>query len=497
MDTITNVRCACDDRNSWRSGELVGNKMLGSPDVNFRKSLPDADKIETLLCSDQPTHGKFLGKGAYGTVRKYKIDHVASDNAKANQFCAVKDFGRDSESCKYEVDVNKILNEAGQNMTNETEAYFHHCAGFVTPMLWHKIEKNSSLIAFGMAPGKALGEAFRRENLEQEVEAEKNKNVNLSPHDQHLALQRLKRSFLNEKLCIAAQILDALAYLHHCGLINRDIKASNIVYHPEAFDSSMVQQNPKTRSLKLIDLGLAISVEKKFEDTGVYKNNLLQLSCYCASLEQYVLLQKINACEEEIGKINTSGDRTCLPAKKQELTQLFEDLSLITTPSVDVYGFGLLAIALFFGQVGHEKWLNLFNGDDCIHDDADKNIEIRQKFYKDVGLITTELNLKLPEALRYSNKELNFMNSFIRSCIDPNPLARPTSSQAAAIVELWAAEAINHNFHQIIGEAAVLRPSNPLPAATIEAYKRHVIISGDTNPSDEKSDVETSERSHA
>jgi serine/threonine protein kinase len=149
----------------------------------------------------------------------------------------------------------------------------------------------------------------------------------------------------------------------------------------------------------------------------------------------------------------------------------------MTVPSVDVYGFGLLAIVFFFGRVGHEKWIDLFGSNGCSHDDTEKNIEMRRDFYKNLGLITAELNMKLPEELRYSNSRLNFMNSFIRLCLDPNPLARPTSAQAAAILELWAAGVHRvKKFHRIVREAKKLRPSKPLPEETLNAYARHGFV---------------------
>jgi hypothetical protein len=84
------------------------------------------------------------------------------------------------------------------------------------------------------------------------------------------------------------------------------------------------------------------------------------------------------------------------------------------------------------------------------------------------------LNEELPANLRYEEAQLSFIIKLIQACTNPNPLMRPTAAQVCALLEIFDTGILD--FNTALQLAKEDRPSEEIPEATLEVYKKHNII---------------------
>ncbi|MDR0679900.1 MAG: hypothetical protein LBF42_02595 [Puniceicoccales bacterium] len=149
-------------------------------------------------------------------------------------------------------------------------------------------------------------------------------------------------------------------------------------------------------------------------------------------------------------------------------------MALITRPAVDVYGLGIWLPSIFFRKIGEEFSWDTFSLGGKLPGDAQANILNRQNFVANIEENVKNLNEELPVNLRYDEAQLSFIIKLIQACTNPNPLMRPTAAQACALLEAFDAETLD--FDAAFQLAKEDRPSEEIPEATLEVYRKYNII---------------------
>jgi serine/threonine protein kinase len=230
---------------------------------------------------------------------------------------------------------------------------------------------------------------------------------------------------------IAAQVAAAISILNENGIVSRDLKQDNIVY-----DSDV-------EITKLIDFGLS----HKVTDGASY----------------YPLIPYASASEEHKFRIENPNAP-----------------NMVSHPATDAYAFGINLTGFLFGTKGIEYVIKNFDGRlyEKKHDQL--NMEVKSQFYENIDDILNQLNSERLLPLRYTKEDLEFIGKVIRWCMDSDPTKRPTTAQAAYVMEMFAAGA--NDFEAVKNDAIFDRPTPPgyFSKNMIDEYKKLGIFKPDS-----------------
>ncbi len=444
------------------------------------------EKLNTTFHGHPIKTIKKLGEGAYGTVTAIEAYQLTphKTHIKGIEERAVKIFAEEN-SFKGE----QILNSEASQKINSQNIYDQISAEFVTT-------SNQSLdpnpgpnyskfnLVFDLNEGGTL--------LQQIVEECNNVN-NFSITSSAKYLQTIKKLMMQNnaqtiqnKSIEIAQIAAGLHNLHFHKIIHRDIKLQNTMLNKEG-------------NIRIIDLGSGINFSK--EETILKNTDYATIShAYCAPIEIFNFIKKYS--------------------RKNFSQDAIHELKQILRPTYDIPSIGYLILFIFFGPTSNGKillstFINLIR-----HEDYEGNIIIRQllcqilqdmsndvlatceklsqhisnnfskifgpnlnnkyryqdntysqiSFLKEIIASNNEgayrkysnlleyLNNEIPEELRLSPEQVEFLRQACLACFEENSQNRPTAAQIGECFELFAAGCTT-DFKQAIQMSQKDRPN--------------------------------------
>jgi serine/threonine protein kinase len=381
--------------------------------------------------------------------------------------------------------------------THSVNRFLLECSNFVTKF----IGMNENILIFEKAAGLHLNDA----------------------------VQKIDASKFREKVChVAISLARALAFLNCMGFIYRDLKPSNIMYDDSTGALKLIDFGLMYDSLRrdapesgldnfkfLCALPSYSAAIEQYELLVISENKTnfcTEMSRLCSKIVECSKLavlrnkgRELTDFERDITEIlievpkfagKSAADFAwmgCSDLTMEEKIQIrraaekigrsvkilykwngvkISNVSAITIPPVDVYGFGMIIIVIFFSTKGYFAWSNFHTYFDIVkqehvrisHDDYARNIKSRRDFLDNLTVILMSLNLSLREECRYSNKELRFLCSFIEACTNQCPVKRPTMAQVCDIIASFTLGYEDYDF-ELAFEAA--KRNCPPPAGYI------------------------------
>ncbi|MDR1413548.1 MAG: protein kinase [Puniceicoccales bacterium] len=417
--------------------------------TNFNSNLastPDTEKAKQILSQDDlfPPHASTscktvninnekikasterLGKGGYGEVFKVTLHPTANTDSKNDKQFAVKamtnKFRTVAIESQIESEPNAILNEEIANIQKNGSAnsYCLHSSANFLPVIAVGNGKIASILGSG-------------QNLDEVLS-----NKIISPTKE-------------QRLAILAQICDAYAILHKAKLVHKDIKPSNIL---------VKLHNNLAPETQLLDFGMALSFDPATQQSKEGSANSLIFCSYCTSIEEYKIAKQYQTAKSSVGSSNSA----------HLMQQSIDDLHAVDNPAIDVYGLGMMMIAVLF-QRGYNRWLKFCEPK---HKDYDSNITYRENFYKHISYTVQDLNTNQPPCPNeYSDTEIKVIELLIKSCMNPDPTLRPTAAQVGAVLETLAAGMEFTTPEERMEDAKKIRPNdNQISDKANEVYLR-------------------------
>jgi serine/threonine protein kinase len=238
--------------------------------------------------------------------------------------------------------------------------------------------------------------------------------------------------FKNFPTRILAQVAANLVISHKAGIVQGYLTISNIICSLKSEDSKIDPKIPEIDT-KILNFGLA-------SNTGVWP---------------YSQCNELN-WSRTAPEILLAFDR-----KNIEL------MNAVTHPAADVYALGYVALSVWFDSGEAAEFLQkcLSSGEDC-------PLLGVLLIYQNMRYGVETLNCVFPPELRYSQTEINFIVSFLESCMNPDPRKRPTSAQSCHEIECFAAGCTDFDEVKILAEQDRPTPKDYFSEKTIEWYEK-------------------------
>lgn len=397
--------------------------------------IPSAPLLRIFLndrANEIETDSQSPKSGAYGTVTTHRIDGYEFVEKTMNDPIGDAPFAKDERSINRKISefISKL--ETQPNPHTQVEYFLKLSTPFIAKYITSKSESVMALdkenrpiqgtnyrLFFEKAPGYIFG-SLDWMSLEKISE-----RLKMS--------ESLKGAFWAENLRTTAQLFSALSVVHRAGIVHRDIKLSNIIFDP-------VGQN-----IKLIDFGISRNYSEKFIKSSEEPIG----ASYCGSLEEYELMK--------------------LHSENENRDEICDDWYNLNSPATDIYGMGMNLFTIFFREHGLYYIKKYFYEAD--HGNYTANVERRKIFYANLANSTRELNDKLPQNLRYSESQLNFITSLNMVCLDPDPTKRPSDAQACGLCELFSAGM--EDFTSALKCVKELRPAKEPSKKLLDLYEKY------------------------
>jgi serine/threonine protein kinase len=244
---------------------------------------------------------------------------------------------------------------------------------------------------------------------------------------------------------MAVQNVTFVSTLHRSGYICRDHNPANTVCN---FDKG---------TSKMGNIGFFCKIGKREDET---------LMPYCSSYEEYT---------RSYWKYILN-DKSFEEGYMKDFIESLNFQSIgdaMTHPAADVYGIGMNLVQTLFVNYGMNFINETFKSKENVspREDAADNLEKRDDLSKNLHDRLVTLNNALPKPMRYTPEQQLFIERLIGSCIDSNPLKRPTAAQVAYMLDS-AVEGVE-DFDDMLNRAMIDHPTpdDYFSPSTIEAYE--------------------------
>jgi hypothetical protein len=211
---------------------------------------------------------------------------------------------------------------------------------------------------------------------------------------------------------IAIGIANGLAYLNSIGYAHCNLRPENVVIEPGD-------------QVKLVGFTYA-----KILDPG----GEVDLAGIGLSMKKFAPM-----CATSIERLLAEIDRNKIyDGAKEEVEVAEQAIRSSVSPALDVYAFGVMVPALFFGRSGYEWWQRLFAPGPWNAMSLDTRVDILKDVYGDALSVLDRLNNQLDLEVRYSAGDIQILSDLMQWCMLFEPSERPTAQQVAEFLSQWA-----------------------------------------------------------